>query len=225
MAIQYVNRPNLDFRGFAGTIASGSISVGESITVLPSGKNATVKAIVTYDGDLESASTAQAITLTLNEEIDISRGNIIIKTGAPISVSDAITANLVWMDEEPFIVGKSYLFKRASTVTSAVVEGIDYRVDVNTQVHHEAHELGLNDIGSVRLVLGSSLVFDTYEENRQTGGFILIDKITNNTVAAGMITGSTQKEAKKVGGASEFEVEFNALVRRHFPHWNAEIVT
>jgi sulfate adenylyltransferase subunit 1 len=225
MAIQYVNRPNLDFRGFAGTIASGSIRVGESITVLPSGKNATIKAIVTYDGDLESASTAQAITLTLNEEIDISRGNIIIKTGEPISVSDAITANLVWMDEEPFIVGKSYLFKRASTVTSAVVEGIDYRVDVNTQVRHVAHELGLNDIGSVRLVLGSPLVFDTYEENRQTGGFILIDKITNNTVAAGMITGSTQKEAKKVGGASEFEVEFNALVRRHFPHWNAEIVT
>ncbi|MDD4855065.1 MAG: sulfate adenylyltransferase subunit CysN [Sulfuricurvum sp.] len=225
MAVQYVNRPNLDFRGFAGTIASGTIGVGESITVLPSGKNATVKAIVTYDGNLESASTAQAITLTLNEEIDISRGNIIIKTGEPISVSDAITANLVWMDEEPFRLGKSYLFKRGSTVTSAVGEGIDYRVDVNTQVRHVAHELGLNDIGSVCLVLGEPLVFDTYEENRQTGGFILIDKITNNTVAAGMITGSTQKKAKKGGGASEFEVEFNALVRRHFPHWNAQIVT
>jgi sulfate adenylyltransferase subunit 1 (EFTu-like GTPase family) len=102
MAIQYVNRPNLDFRGFAGTIASGSIRVGESITALPSGKKATVKAIVTYDGELESASTAQAITLTLKEEIDIGRGDIIIKTGEPISASDAITANLVWMDEEPF---------------------------------------------------------------------------------------------------------------------------
>jgi sulfate adenylyltransferase subunit 1 len=117
------------------------------------------------------------------------------------------------------------LFKRGSTVTSAAVEGIDHRIDVNTQVCHGASELGLNDIGSVRLALGVPLVFDTYEENRQTGGFILIDKITNNTVAAGMITGSTQKEAKEAGGASEFEVEFNALVRRHFPHWNAGMVT
>lgn len=225
MAIQYVNRPNLDFRGFAGTIASGTIRVGDKITALPSGKHATVKEIVTYDGNLSSASTAQAVTLTLNEEIDISRGNILIKTGEPILVSDAISANLVWMDEEVFLPGKSYLFKRGSTVTSAVAEGIDYRVDVNTQVRHEANQLGLNDIGSVRFGLGESLAFDIYEENRQTGGFILIDKITNNTVAAGMITGTTEKEIKKAGGATEFEIEFNALVRRHFPHWNAQIVT
>lgn len=225
MAVQYVNRPNLDFRGFAGTIASGTVRIGEKITAMPSGKQATIKAIVTYDGDLESASTAQAVTLTLNEEIDISRGDIIIKTGEPVCVSDAITANLVWMDEEPFVPGKSYLFKRTSSVMSATADAIEYRIDVNTQAHHEAHQLGLNDIGLVRFVLGKPLVFDTYEENRQTGGFILIDKITNNTVAAGMIVGSTQKETKKTGGASDFEVEFNALVRRHFPHWNATIIT
>jgi len=224
MVVQYVNRPNLDFRGFAGTIVSGRIRVGESITTYPSFKKATVKSIVTYDGNLESASTGDAITLTLNEEIDISRGNVLIKTGESIDQSDVISANIVWMDEEKFLPAKSYLLKRGSSVTTAYVERIEYRVDVNTQEKHQASQLGLNDIGSVRLNLTEPIAFDRYDENRQMGGFILIDKITNNTVAAGMITGSveTKREQK---GASAFEVEFNALIRRHFPHWNVGIVT
>lgn len=224
MVVQYVNRPNLDFRGFAGTIASGTVRVGDSITTYPSLKQATVKSIVTYDGDLESASTGEAITLTLNEEIDISRGNVLIKSDESILQSNSIKANLVWMDEEKFFPGKSYLIKRGSTVTTVYVDGIDYRVDVNTQERHDAVDLGLNDIGSVRLLLSEPMAFDLYEENREMGGFILIDKISNNTVAAGMITQSTEKERSAQSTVSEFEIELNALIRRHFPHWNAAII-
>lgn len=224
MVVQYVNRPNLDFRGFAGTIASGTVRVGDTITTYPSLKQATVQSIVTYDGDLESASTGDAITLTLNEEIDISRGNVLIKSGESILQSNAIKVNLVWMDEEKFLPGKSYLFKRASTVVTVYVDGIDYRVDVNTQERHDAVDLGLNDIGSVRLVLSEPIAFDLYDENREMGGFILIDKISNNTVAAGMITQSAEKERSAQSTVSEFEIELNALIRRHFPHWNAAII-
>lgn len=224
MVVQYVNRPNLDFRGFAGTVASGTIRVGDRIRVYPSQKEATVKAIVTYEGELESASTGDAITLTLNEEIDIGRGNVLTKAEESIHFSNEITANLVWMDEEKFSTGKSFLFKRASSVTTVYVEGIDYRVDVNTQEKHQASQLGLNDIGSVRFVLGDSMAFDLYEENRELGGFILIDKITNNTVAAGMITRSAGHETTVQSGTSAFEVELNALIRRHFPHWNAATI-
>ncbi|HZF71114.1 sulfate adenylyltransferase subunit CysN [Sulfuricurvum sp.] len=225
MVVQYVNRPNLDFRGFAGTIAAGTIGVGDAVTTYPSGKQATIKSIVTYDGDLESASTGDAITLLLNEEIDISRGNVLVKTHESIVQSNAFSANLVWMDEEKFLPGKSYLFKRAATVTTVYVDGIDYRVDVNTQERHDAAHLGLNDIGSVHLVLAEPIAFDLYEENREMGGFILIDKITNNTVAAGMITQSTEKDRTvPKNTVSEFEIELNALIRRHFPHWNAATI-
>ena len=225
MVVQYINRPNLDFRGFSGTIAAGRVSVGDSITTYPSRKQATIKSIVTYDGDLHSASTGDAITLLLNEEIDISRGNVLIKTHESILQSNVFSANLVWMDEEKFLPKKRYLFKRSTTVTTAYAEGIEFRVNVNTQEHHDAKYLELNDIGSVRLVLDEPIAFDLYEENREMGGFILIDKITNNTVAAGMITKSTEQDRtvpKRT--VSEFEIELNALIQRHFPHWNAAII-
>jgi len=224
MVVQYVNRPNLDFRGFAGTIAAGTISIGDKITVLPSNKHATVKEIVTYDGNLESASTQQAVTLTLNEEVDISRGNVLIKSGAVIAQSNKIQTNIVWMDETKLTPGKSYILKRGSSTTNATVEQINYRVDVNTQEHTEVNELQLNDIASLDLLLSDLLAFDTYEENRDMGGFILIDKISNNTVAAGMITNSLEKETQTHDVAESFEVELNALIRRHFPHWNAAII-
>ena len=185
----------------------------------------TIKSIVTYDGDLHSASTGDAITLLLNEEIDISRGNVLIKTHESILQSNVFSANLVWMDEEKFLPKKRYLFKRSTTVTTAYAEGIEFRVNVNTQEHHDAKYLELNDIGSVRLVLDEPIAFDLYEENREMGGFILIDKITNNTVAAGMITKSTEQDRtvpKRT--VSEFEIELNALIQRHFPHWNAAII-
>ncbi len=224
MIVQYVNRPNLNFRGFAGTVASGTVHVGDRIVTYPSRKEATVKSIVTYEGDLASASTGDAITLTLNEEIDISRGNVLTKAGEAIDLSDQIGANLVWMDEEQSVSGKSFFLKRGSSVTTAYITQIDYRVDVNTQEHFPAEELGLNDIGSVRLSLAEPIAYDRYEDNRQMGGFILIDKITNNTVAAGMITHGTDGEPKQQSSASAFEIELNALIRRHFPHWNAATI-
>lgn len=224
MVVQYVNRPNLDFRGFTGTVASGTVRVGDTITTYPSLKQATVKEIVTYDGDFESASTGDAITLTLNEEIDISRGNVLIKSGEEIVQANTINANLVWMEEEKFLPGKSYLFKRSSSVTTVYADAIDYRVDVNTQEQYAAKELGLNDIGSVRLNLADPIAYDLYDDNREMGGFILIDKITNNTVAAGMITKSTEKNSETQTPVTPFEVELNALIRRHFPHWNAATI-
>lgn len=225
MIVQYVNRPNLDFRGYAGTICAGTVRVGETITVLPSGKEASVKAIVTYDGDPESASSGEAITLTLNEEIDISRGNVLIKTGDSISLSNALIANIVWMDEEGCHPGKSYFLKRGSTLTTVYIDTIDYRVDVNTQVRHSADHLNFNDIGSVHVTLGETVAYDPYEQNRQMGGFILIDKITNNTVAAGMITGNIDHKTSDAEAPSAFEKELNALIRRHFPHWNAAVIS
>lgn len=225
MAVQYVNRPNLDFRGFAGTIASGSIRVGDTIVALPSGKHSTVKSIVTFDGNLESASEGNAITLTLNDEIDVSRGNLLVKSGESINQSDVINAHLVWMDEEKLFPRKSYLFKRATTQTTVLVDGIDYRIDVNTRERHEADHLGLNDMGMVRLVLREPIAYDPYNESRQMGGFILIDKITNNTVAAGMIIGNAEQGTSLYQRVSSFEVELNALIRRHFPHWNAAVIS
>jgi len=224
MVVQYVNRPNLDFRGFTGTIASGTVHVNDKITVFPSNKQVTVKEIVTYDGNLESASSQQAITLTFNEEIDISRGNVLIKSESTINSSNRIQTNIVWMDETKLTQGKNYLLKRGSSTTNATVENINYRVDVNTQEHTEINELQLNDIASIDFQLTDVLAFDTYEENRDMGGFILIDKVSNNTVAAGMITNSLENETKENGKYESFEIELNALVRRHFPHWNSEII-
>ena len=224
MVVQYVNRPNLDFRGFAGTIASGTVSVNDKITVLPSNKQVTVKEIVTYDGNLESASSQQAITLTFNEEIDISRGNVLIKSESTITSSTSIQTNIVWMDETKLTLGKNYLLKRGSSTTNATVQNINYRVDVNTQEHTQIDELHLNDIASLNFGLSDVLAFDTYEENRDMGGFILIDKISNNTVAAGMITKSLENETKAQEKPESFEIELNALIRQHFPHWNSDII-
>ena len=224
MVVQYVNRPNLDFRGFAGTIASGTVSVNDKITVLPSNKQVTVKEIVTYDGNLVSASSQQAITLTFNEEIDISRGNVLIKSESTITSSTSIQTNIVWMDETKLTLGKNYLLKRGSSTTNATVQNINYRVDVNTQEHTQIDELHLNDIASLNFGLSDVLAFDTYEENRDMGGFILIDKISNNTVAAGMITKSLENETKAQEKPESFEIELNALIRQHFPHWNSDMI-
>lgn len=224
MVVQYVNRPNLDFRGFAGTVLSGTIRVEDTITVLPSKKRATLKEIVTYDGNLDSATTGQAVTLTLEEEIDISRGNVLIKSGTVITESNVIEANLVWMDENNMKSLDNYILKRGSSVLNATVKKINYRVDVNTQEQMDTDSLQLNDIANIELHLSNILAFDAYEHNREMGSFILIDKVTNNTVAAGMITQKVEKEEEIESTVDGFEVELNALIRRHFPHWNTAII-
>lgn len=222
--VQYVNRPNLNFRGFCGTIAAGIIQVGDSITVLPSRHTSRVKSIVTYDGELQQARVSQAVTLTFEDEIDISRGDMIVKSDQVPEVASELDVNLVWMADEPLKAGSSYYIKRATTVLNATVTALHYKKDVNTLVEQTAQQLSLNEIGSCQLSLSAPVALDSYEGNKYTGSFILIDRISNNTVGAGMIIQKAQQELAVKEQYSEFEVEFNALVRKHFPHWNVRSI-
>ncbi|WP_028536272.1 sulfate adenylyltransferase subunit CysN [Paludibacterium yongneupense] len=224
--VQYVNRPNLDFRGFAGTVAAGRIRPGDAVTVLPSGKKSRVRAIVTADGDLPLAHAGQAITLTLEDEIDISRGDVLVQGGAAApQVAAAFDAKLVWMDETALIPGREYLFKLAGRVIPGRVEKIDYRSDVNSGEEIACDVLRLNEIGHVQVRLDAPLAFDAYSACRVTGSFIVIDRMSNATAGAGMIVSARYGEPDVAeDGAARwlaFETEFNALVRKHFPHWEA----
>ncbi|WP_027149557.1 sulfate adenylyltransferase subunit CysN [Methylobacter tundripaludum] len=193
--VQYVNRPNLDFRGFCGTVASGVFHKGDAITVLPSGKTSKIKAIVTYDGELEQAFAAMAVTLTLEDEIDISRGDLIIsRQQAAPSIADKFKASIVWMAEQPMTPGRCYMIKLATRSVSGSVSMIHHRIDVNTLEHHDANELKLNEIGSCTVAVNTPVVFDPYQCNKATGAFIVIDRLTNATVGAGMITGDASAE-------------------------------
>lgn len=185
--VQYVNRPNLNFRGYAGTLASGSLRKGDAITVLPSGKSSQIKSIVTFDGELEQAIAGQAITLTLEDEIDISRGDLIVSAQDSVRSSDHFEAMLVWMGEEPLQPGKRYDFKRATSYIPGNVSAIEHRVDVNTLAHNAVSRLQLNEVGRVRISLDAPLALDDYQANRTTGAFIVIDRLSNITVGAGMI--------------------------------------
>jgi sulfate adenylyltransferase subunit 1 len=218
--VQYVNRPNLNFRGFAGTIVSGSIKPGDAITALPSGKSSTVKTISTFDGDLEIGYAPNAVTLTLNDEIDISRGDMIVKSDALPLQSSAYKTHMVWMSEDALIPNKQYSFKFATKTVSGSVSSIDYQIDVNTLQKTDALHLNLNEIGVTNIKLTQEVACDPYAENRKTGAFIMIDRLTNGTVGAGMII-SENESNKGAHEYSEFELEFNSLVRKHFPHWNA----
>lgn len=218
--VQYVNRPHLNFRGFAGTIVSGQISVGDEITVLPSGKTSKIKSIYTFDGDLETGYSQQAVTLTLEDEIDISRGDMIVKTGSsPLNASNFKT-HLVWMSEDALIPNKQYSFKFATKTVTGTVSNLDHQIDVNTLESKEALHLNLNEIGITDIRLTQNVACDPYTENRATGAFIVIDRMTNGTVGAGMIISQNETQSSS-SQYSEFELEFNALVRKHFPHWGA----
>ncbi len=187
--VQYVNRPNLDFRGFCGTIASGIFHKGDSITVLPSGKSSKIEAIVTFDGELEEAFAPMAVTLTTTTEIDISRGDMIVKSDNIPLVADKFDANIVWMAEDGLTAGKQYTLKLATRSVSGSVVNIQHRIDVNTLEHHDATSLELNEIGLCSFSVNAPVVFDAYTKSKGTGSFIIIDRLTNVTVGAGMITG------------------------------------
>jgi len=187
MSVQWVNRPNLDFRGFSGTIASGSVRPGDSVVAATSGRRTTVKRIVTMDGDLTEAHAGEAVTLTLADEIDLSRGDVIAAADARPEVTDQFAAHVVWMSDAPLFPGRPYLIKVGTkTVTGSVTE-IKHKVDVNTFEHLAAKELHLNEVGFCNLSLSAPIAFDPYEANRETGSFIVVDRLTNATVAAGMI--------------------------------------
>ena len=187
MPIQWVNRPNLDFRGYAGRVASGTIGKGDRITVLPSGKQTAIDRIVTYDGDLNIASAGQSITCTLKDEIDISRGDVLVLASAPCEIASQFETKLLWMAEKPMVAGRQYLLKLGAATTVCTPSKPKYRIDVNTMEHLAANELALNEIGCCDIALDRAIAFEPYEKNRELGGFILIDKQTNDTVAMGLI--------------------------------------
>lgn len=194
--VQYVNRPNLDFRGFAGTIALGEINVGDKIVALPSGKSSTVKEIVTYDGNLEHAFAGQAVTLTLNDEIDVSRGNMLIRADQGIpAISRSVKATVVWMADQPLVLGKLYNIKIGTQTVPAKVTGINFRTNVNTLEQMQVDHLELNAIANVTVEFDAPVVFDRYQDSRYTGSFIFIDRLNNVTIGAGMVEDTVEWSA------------------------------
>lgn len=187
MPVQWVNRPNLDFRGFSGLIASGTVKPGDPVRVLPSGKTSTVKSIVTFSGNLDEASAGQSVTICLEDEVDCSRGDVLAVADAPSEVSDQFEATIVWMDDEAMLPGRAYFLKLATQTVSAAIQTPKYEINVNTMEHLAAKTLELNAIGVAEITTDKPLTFEPYAENRTLGGFILIDKITNRTVGAGML--------------------------------------
>lgn len=192
--VQYVLRPNLDFRGFCGKVASGVIHKGDEIVALPSMKRSHVKSIVTYEGELEEAFCPQCVTLTLEDEIDISRGEMLVKPDNLPHVGRNFETMLVWMDEEPMDRKKQFFLKHNTNTTRATLTQIMYKVDVNTMQHLEGTDFKLNEIGKVHITTAKTLFFDSYSKNKATGAFILIDPITNNTCAVGMICNALEEK-------------------------------
>ncbi|WP_417451249.1 sulfate adenylyltransferase subunit CysN [Kordiimonas sp.] len=187
LPVQWVNRPNLDFRGFSGTIAAGTVKAGDEIKVLPSAEVSRVKSIVTYDGDLDEAVAGEAVTITLEDEIDISRGDIIAGKDHPPEVADQFEAKIIWMSGEPMLPGRPYIFKTANKLVPGQVTDLKHKVNVNTMEHTAAKHLDLNEIGVCNISLDRRIAFDPYGISRDTGAFIIIDRLTNTTVGVGMI--------------------------------------
>ena len=194
--VQRVLRPDLDFRGFAGQIASGSVRRGQTVTVLPSGQSAKVKRIVTFDGDLEAAQAPLSVTLVLDQELDVSRGDLVVAHDAPAVLAENFKAALVWMDQQPLVLNRRYLLKHTSQTVPAYVSALDHRVEMHTLAHERASTLEMNAIGVASLHLLRPIALDRYAENRGTGSFILIDPETNSTIAAGMV----QELSRRTGG-------------------------
>lgn len=187
LPVQWVNRPNLDFRGFAGTIASGVLNTGDTIRVQPSGKTSTVSRIISQEGDTNKAVAGEAVTITLSDEIDISRGDMISTTDEPASSADQFESTIVWMHEDAMLPGRPYLLKIGTQTVMATITDIKYETNVNTLEHVAAKSLQLNNIGVCNISTDQQIAFDAYADNRTTGGFILIDRVTNNTIGAGML--------------------------------------
>jgi bifunctional enzyme CysN/CysC len=195
--VQRVVRPNLDFRGYAGTVVSGRVRVGDQVTILPSGRQTAVARIVTFDGDMESADTGAAVTLTLAEEIDLSRGDMIVTSEHPADKAHILETTLVWLNEKPAQMGKRYRFKQASRMDWATLKQVRYRLNINTLDHEHEQTLEMNAIGNVVVETARFTAFDSYITNRATGSFILIDPATNATVAAGMILKSAAFDSSR----------------------------
>ena len=217
MPVQWVNRPNLDFRGFSGLIASGTVKAGDEVRVLPSGKTSTVTRVVAFDGDLEEGVAGQSVTVCFADEIDCSRGNAISVADSPPQVADQFESTLVWLNDEALHVGRSYWLKLGTQTVSATVQQPKYAVNVNSMEHVAVKTLDLNAIGVVELVTDKPIVFEPYTENRTLGGFILVDKITNATVAAGMIHFSLRRSQNVHWQALDISREAHSAMKNQEP--------
>ncbi|NIJ36831.1 bifunctional enzyme CysN/CysC [Sphingopyxis panaciterrae] len=217
MPAQWVNRPNLDFRGFSGQLASGKVRPGDAVRVLPSGKTSTVSRIVTLDGDLAEAVAGQSVTLTLADEVDCSRGDVIAAADAPPEAADQFEATLVWMADEAMIAGRAYWLKLATQSVSATIQQPKYEINVNTLDHLAAKTLELNGIGVVELSTDKPITFEAYSDNHTLGGFILIDKLTNATVAAGMLHFSLRRAQNVHWQATDIDRDMRANLKNQRP--------
>ena len=217
MPVQWVNRPHSEFRGFSGRIAAGTIKPGDEVRILPSGKTSHVDHIVTFDGDLDAAGAGQSITLTLTDEVDCSRGQIITAAAAPLEVADQFETTLIWMDEKPLIPGRSYYLKMGAQTVSATVAEPKYQINVNTMDHAAAKTLELNAIGAANVTTDRSIPFAPYAENRTLGGFILIDKITNATVGAGLVNFALRRAQNIHWQATDITRDHHAQLKNQTP--------
>jgi bifunctional enzyme CysN/CysC len=217
MGVQWVNRPNLDFRGFSGQVASGSVKPGDAIRVLPGGKTSTISRITTLGGDLEEAVAGQSVTLSFEDEIDCSRGSVIAAADAPPETADQFETTIVWMDDDPLIAGRAYWLKLGTQTVSATVQEPKYQINVNTMEHLAAKTLDLNAIGVAEITTDRPIVFEPYADNRTLGGFILIDKITNATVAAGMLHFSLRRAQNVHWQATDIGREAHASLKNQKP--------
>ncbi|AHF04031.1 adenylylsulfate kinase [Marichromatium purpuratum 984] len=217
MPVQWVNRPNLDFRGFSGTIAGGEVRVGEPLVVLPAGKRSRLARIVTMDGDCERAGAGEAVTLVLDDEIDVSRGDLIASAESRPEVADQFAAHLVWMDEQPLLPGRPYLLRTATATLNAQVTEIKHKVNVNTLEQTAAKHLALNDVAVCNLALDRAVPFDPYVDNRETGAFVLVDRISNATVGCGMIDFALRRAANIHHHAMEIDKRARAAAKGQKP--------
>ncbi|HEH9440955.1 TPA: sulfate adenylyltransferase subunit CysN [Aeromonas sobria] len=220
--VQYVNRPDADFRGFCGTVVRGKIGVGESVKIWPSGKESRVARIVTFDGDLIEATHGEAVTLTLEDEIDISRGDILASTEEPWRSVEKVSCMLVWLHETPLQPHRQYEMRIGTRTLTGFVDSIDYRVDIEDFSHHSAVHLQLNEIARCQLRFIMPIPVDFYTECHDTGALIIVDRLTNATMGAGMVVQVFEEKSLSKHRYSEFEIELNALICRHFPHWEAK---
>ncbi len=217
MPVQWVNRPNSDFRGFSGKVAAGVIKPGDEVRILPSGKTSNVDRIVTFDGDMKKALAGQSVTLTFKDEVDCSRGQIITASAAPLEVADQFETTLIWMDDEPLIPGRSYFLKIGTQTVSARVAEPKYQINVNTMEHAATKTLALNAIGVVNVTTDRSIPFAAYTENRTLGGYILIDKMANATVGAGLINFALRRAQNIHWQATDIDRDHHADVKNQKP--------
>lgn len=219
--IQYINRPNSNFRGYSGMLVSGTINVGQPIKVLPANINSHISRIVTFDGDLIKAEIGQAITIVLKDEIDVNRGDFFVNVDSFLQPSREAIIDVVWMTNDVLLIGQSYNAKLSGKKIRIYIKEILFKVNINTLIKEKTHSLTLNSIGQIKVIFSDPVIFDSYDDNRMTGNIIFIDLITNITVGAGMIKNNLKNQEKiSFFNKENFESDFHALISKYFPHWN-----